>query len=173
MKLSFLAFFLCASLACAGQSRAATLPDSCGADNVNFDVKTEKSQAGPAGPAEGKAQIIFIENESQMIGLGMYATVRFGMDGAWVGANYGNSYFALTVDPGVHHLCASWQSSLRSVKKNVDLTSFTAEPGQVYYFAAQVTVASRDNTIFGLSQLNEDEGKYRVKESKLSTSKPK
>ncbi|MFZ3330998.1 MAG: hypothetical protein WA197_10240, partial [Candidatus Acidiferrales bacterium] len=42
MKLSFPAFFLCASLACAGRSRAATLPDSCGADNVNFDVKTEK-----------------------------------------------------------------------------------------------------------------------------------
>jgi hypothetical protein len=173
MKRGLSALVLCACLACAGRVRATTLPDSCGADNVNFDVKTEKSQAGPAGPAEGKAQIIFIENESQMIGLGMYATVRFGMDGAWVGANHGQSYFALTVDPGVHHLCASWQSSLRSVKKNVDLTSFTAEPGHVYYFAAQVTVASRDNMIFGLSQLNEDEGKYRVKESKLSTSKPK
>ncbi|MGA7226277.1 MAG: hypothetical protein WA603_13510 [Candidatus Acidiferrales bacterium] len=136
-------------------------------------MSKQKSQAGPTGPAEGKAQIVFIENENQMMGLGMYATVRFGMDGAWVGANYGNSYFALTVDPGVHHLCASWQSSLKSLKKNVELTSFTAEPGHVYYFAAQVTVASRDNAIFGLSQLNEDEGKYRVEESKLSTSKPK
>ena len=103
----------------------------------------------------------------------MYATVRFGMDGAWVGANHSNSYFALPVDPGVHHLSASWQSSLGRLKKNVDLTSFTAESGQVYYFAAQVTVASRDSMIFGLSQLNEDEGKYRVKLSKLSTSKPK
>jgi len=130
MKLSLRAFFLCASLACAGQAWAATLPDSCGADNVKFDVKTEKHQAAPAGPAEGKAQIVFIENERQMIGAGMYATVRFGMDGAWVGANYGDSYFALTVDPGVHHLCASWQSSLRSLKKNVDLTSFTAEPSR-------------------------------------------
>lgn len=103
----------------------------------------------------------------------MYATVRFGMDGAWVGANYGNSYFAVTVDPGIHHLCASWQSSLGTLKKNVDLTSFTAEPGQVYYFAAQVIVVARDSFTFGISQLNEDEGKYRVKLSKLSTSKPK
>ena len=123
MKLSLRAFFLCASLACAGQARAATLPDSCGADNVKFDVTTEKNQAAPAGPAEGKAQIVFIENESQMIGAGMYATVRFGMDGAWVGANYGNSYFALTVDPGVHHLCASWQSSLGMLKKSMPAKS--------------------------------------------------
>ncbi|MGD0790976.1 MAG: hypothetical protein ABR920_04325 [Terriglobales bacterium] len=173
MKPGLSALFFCASLACAGQLWATTLPDSCGNDKVKFDVKTEEGQPAPAGPAEGKAQIVFIENENQMIGAFMYATVRFGMDGAWVGANYGNSYFALTVDPGVHHLCASWQSSLGRLKKNVDLTSFTAEPGQVYYFAAQVTVASRDSMIFGLSQLNEDEGKYRVKLSKLSTSKPK
>jgi hypothetical protein len=173
MKLSLRAFFLGVCLACAGQAGAATLPDSCGADNVKLGVKTEKNQAPLAGPAEGKAQIVFIENENQMIGPFMHATVRFGVDGAWVGANYGNSYFALTVDTGVHHLCASWQSSLGGLKKNVDLTSFTAEPGRVYYFAAQVTVASRDSMIFGLSQLNEDEGRYRVKESKLSTSKPK
>jgi hypothetical protein len=173
MRPSLKCIFLCASLACAGQVWATTLPDSCGDDKVKFDVKTEEGQPAPAGPAEGKAQIVFIENENQMIGAFMYATVRFGMDGAWVGANYSNSYFALPVGPGVHHLCASWQSSLGRLKNNVDLTSFTAESGQVYYFAAQVTVASRDSMIFGLSQLNEDEGKYRVKLSKLSTSKPK
>ncbi len=103
----------------------------------------------------------------------MHATVRFGIDGAWAGANNGNSYFALTVDPGVHHLCASWQSTLETLKKNVDLTSFTAEPGKVYYFAAQVTVNSRNSVTFGLSQLNEDEGRYRVANLKLSTSKTK
>jgi hypothetical protein len=173
MKRSLRGFFLCASLACAGHVRARVLPDSCGDDKVKFDVKTEEGQPPPAGPAEGKAQVVFIENENQMIGPFMHATVRLGMDGAWVGANYGNSYFALTVEPGVHHLCASWQSSLGRSKKNVELTSFTAEPGQVYYFAAQVTVTSRDSTIFGLSQLNEDEGKYRVKLSKLSSSRPK
>jgi hypothetical protein len=173
MKPGLRVFFLCASLACAGQVWATPLPDSCGDDKIKFDVKTEGDQPAPAGPAEGKAQIVFIENENSKFSLFSDVTVRFGMDGAWVGANYGNSYFALTVDPGVHHLCASWQSALERLQKNVDLTSLTAEPGQVYYFAAQVTLNSRDNPTFGLSQLNEDEGKYRVKESKLSTSKPK
>jgi hypothetical protein len=66
-----------------------------------------------------------------------------------------------------HHLCAFWEG------KNIDATSFTAEPGPVYYFAARVTVNSRYSLTFGLSQSNEDEGKYLVKESKLSTSKLK
>jgi hypothetical protein len=171
MKLSLGAFFLCASLACAGQVRASVLPDSCGNDKIKFDVKTEKGQPAPTGPAEGKAQIVFIENENQMVVPFHDATVRFGMDGAWVGASYGNSYFALTVNPGVHHLCASWQSNIG--KKNVDVTSFTAEPGQIYYFAAEVTVNSLSSITFGLSQLNEDQGKYRLKTWKLSTSKPK
>ncbi|MGB8062863.1 MAG: hypothetical protein WCF26_13270 [Candidatus Sulfotelmatobacter sp.] len=137
MRPSLSALFLCASLTCAGQVWATTLPDSCGNDKVKFAVKIEEGQPVPAGPVEGKAQIVFIESENQPIGPFMHATVRLGMDGAWVGANYGNSYFALTVDPGVHHLCASWEG------KNVDATSFTADPGQVYYFAAHVTVNSR------------------------------
>lgn len=171
LKLSLAAFFLCASLVCAGPGRATALPDSCGNDQIKFDVKTEKGQPAPAAPDASKAQIIFMENENQMVVPFHDATVRFGMDGAWVGANYGNSYFALTVNPGVHHLCASWQSDIE--KKNVDVTSFTAEPGKIYYFAADVTVNSRSSITFGLSQLNEDQGKYRLKTWKLSTSKPK
>jgi hypothetical protein len=167
MKPILSGLFLCASLVYASQVWATTLPDSCGIDKVKFNVTTEEGQPVPATPAEAKAQVVFIEGENQPIGPFMHATVRLGMDGAWVGANHGNSYFALTVDPGVHHLCASWGG------KNVDATSFTAEPGQVYYFGAKVTVNSRYSVTFGLSQLNEDEGKYLVKGSKLSTSKPK
>ncbi len=166
------AFLLSAFLACAGQAAANTLPDSCGDDKVKFDVTTQEGQPLPPAP-EAKAQIIFIQTENQMVTPLGDATIRFGMDGSWVGVNNGNSYFALTVDPGVHHLCASWQSVLGRLKKNVDLTLFTAEPGQTYYFAAQVTVTSRDSVTFALSQLNQDEGKYRLKLSKLSTSNPK
>ncbi len=167
---------LCAFLACAGQAQATTLPDACGDDKVKFDFKTEKNQPAPAPPEPGKAQIVFVENENQMIGPFMYATVRYGMDGAWVGANKGDSYFTVTVDPGVHHLCASWQSAIHMLKKNIDVAFFTAEPGKVYYFAAQVLVIptgkNSANYTFGLSQLNEDEGKYRVKAWKRATSKP-
>jgi hypothetical protein len=167
------AFLLSAFLVCAGQAAANTLPDSCGDDKVKFDVSTQEGQPLPPAPPEGKAQIILIQTENQMVTLAGDATIRFGMDGSWVGANYGNSYFALTVEPGVHHLCASWQSVWGRLKKNVDLALFTAEPDQTYYFAAQVTVTSRENVTFALSQLNEDEGKYRLKLSKLSASNSK
>jgi hypothetical protein len=166
-------FLLYAFLASAGQAAANTLPDSCGDDKVKFDVATQEGQPLPPAPPEGKAQIVFMQIENQMVTPFSEATIRFGMDGSWVGANNGNSYFALTVDPGVHHLCASWQSVLETFKKNVGLTLFTAEPGKTYYFAAQVTVTSRDNVTFALSPLNEDEGKYRLKSSKLSTSNPR
>jgi hypothetical protein len=164
---------LFASLLIAAQARATVLPDACGDDTVKFNVTAQKNQVAPAPPVAGKAQIVFIENENMMIGTFMYATVRFGLDGAWAGANYNNSYFAVTVDPGVHHLCASWQSSLGMIKKNIDVVSFTAEPGKVYYFAANVKVipADHENTTFdfGLSQLDDDAGHYRVKAWKLAT----
>ena len=169
MKPSLSALLFCASMVIAVQARATTLPDACGDDKIKFDVKTEKSKTAPLPPAAGKAQIVFIENENQMIGPFMYATVRFGLDGIWAGANNNNSYFTVTVDPGVHHLCASWQSTLRMLKKSIDVASFTAEPANVKVIPTGDNSATYD---FGLSQLDDDEGQYRVKAWKLATSTP-
>jgi hypothetical protein len=61
--------------------------------------------------------------------------------------------------------------------KNVDVASFTAEPGKVYYFAAEVkSTLDGDNNVtcdFGFSQLDDDAGNYRVKAWKLATWKSK
>jgi hypothetical protein len=177
MKPRLSAFCLCASLAFAIQARATVLPDACGDDKIKFDVSAKSNQPPPAPPAEGKAQIVFVENENHMIGPFMTATVRFGLDGAWAGANNNNSYFAVNVDPGVHHLCVSWQSALPTLKKSIDVASFTAEPGKVYYFAANVKVIpTGDNNVtydFSLSPLDDDAGRYRLKAWKLATATPK
>jgi hypothetical protein len=177
MKPMLVPVFLFLSIASSAQAWSTILPDSCGDDKVKFDVATQKDQPAPAPPGAGKAQIIFIENENQMIGPFMYATIRFGLDGAWAGANNNNSYFAVLVDPGVHHLCASWQSALPRLKKSIDVTSFTAEPGKVYYFAADVRVIPvGDNNAtfdFALTQLDDDKGQYRVKAWKVATATPK
>jgi hypothetical protein len=198
MKSKLFLLLLCALLVCGVCASAKTvLPDACGDDSVKFDVKTEKDQRQPAGPAAGKAQIVFIENENQALGIGKHATIRYGMDGTWMGANNDNSYFVADVDPGVHHLCVSWQSSLGVLKKSIDVASFTAEAGKVYYFAANIAITNTGggmvaptmgangqmsgggmvhgaaNVNFNLAQLAEDEGKYRVKAWKLSTWKSK
>ena len=84
MKSLLAAFFLCLSLVCASHAWAVDLPSSCGDNNVQFSAKAKAGKPLPAAPAAGKAQIIFIENENQMIGPFMHATVRYGIDGAWV-----------------------------------------------------------------------------------------
>jgi len=173
MKPRLSVFLICIPLAFAVQARATILPDACGDDKVKFEVSTKSKQPPPAAPADGKAQIVFIENENHMLGPFMYATVRFGLDGAWAGANNNNSYFTVNVDPGVHHLCVSWQSALPMLKKSIDVASFTAEPGKVYYFAANVKVIpTGENSAtydFGLEQLDDDAGQYRLKAWKLAS----
>jgi hypothetical protein len=172
MKKELSVLFLGLALLSAGRAWGTVLPDACGDDKVKFDVSAEKSKTPPASPEGGKAQIVFIENENRMIGPFMYATIRYGLDGAWAGANKNNSYFTVLVDPGVHHLCASWQSALPSLKKSIDTASFTAEPGKTYYFAANVRVIPvGENSAtfdFDLQPLDEDAGKYRVKAWKLA-----
>jgi hypothetical protein len=191
MKYTLFAILLCASLVSSVCARAKTiLPDACGDDKINFGVSTQKHQPPPAPPAEGKAQIIFIQS-----GRGI---ARYGIDGSWVGANDGDSYFAVTVDPGEHHLCMSFQLGLATSKmkqENVRTASITAEQGKVYYFeatASRVGVSPGSTTyvhnsggatggqfvhsggspgipVFDFAQLDEDTGKYRVKAWKLAT----
>jgi len=172
MRSKLVVLALAALFGAAIQAEASTLPDSCGDDKTKFEVKTQKEQSAPAAPEAGKAQLILIESENQMVTPFHDATVRWGMDGAWIGADNGNSYFALAVNPGTHHVCVNWQSAFKNLKKNVDLTSFTAEPGHIYYFQVDVNVESQYSVSFAISQINDDKGQYLVKTSALSKSKP-
>ena len=183
MKTRLVLFLLCLSLVFANTALAKTvLPDACGDDSVKFDVKTQKDQPPPGPPSAGKAQIVFIETLDRTwmcLGCGTPST-RFGVDGNWVGGNQGNSYFAIEVDPGVHHLCTGWQSVFGHLKQMVGLDSFTAEAGKVYYYEAKATLhvhsygnnSRETDRSLDFTRLSEDEGKYRVKASELSTFKP-
>jgi hypothetical protein len=185
---------LCASLSAPVCAHAKTiLPDACGDDSAKFEVDTQENQPAPAPPSAGKAQIVFIEAyEKNMPVIGGAPVVRFGMDGVWVGANKGDSYFTMNIDPGVHHLCASWQTISGRMKKNsVGMDSFTAEAGKTYYYQFKFTLNGHSygrgygpgvtnggggmsmDYSFEFGAASEDEGKYHIKASKLSTSKPK
>ena len=163
-------------LAAATLQAKTILPDACGDDKVKFEIKTEKDHAAPGAPNSGKAQLVLIEALDKTFCWGCSVATRFGMDGAWVGANNGDSYFVLSIDRGEHHLCADWQSVFGTLKKKIGLTSFTAEAGKVYYFEALVTQkqTSKDyvDRDLDLKQLNDDEGKFRIKASRFSTSTP-
>jgi hypothetical protein len=178
MKTKLVLFLLCFSLAFANSALAKTiLPDACGDDSVKFDVKTEKNQPAPAGPDAGKAQIVFINMVPYESALAKFPVIRYGVDGAWVGANKGDSYFTLTVDPGVRNVCVSAQGVLKGAAKDfIDQATLTAEAGKVYYFETNFGIIGGMGgggvMTFGIAPLDEKAGKYRVKAWKLSTSKP-
>lgn len=184
MKVGFGVLLVCGFLFCSEYIHATVLPDACGKGNVNFSVTTQPGAAAPDNPKTNEAQIVFIETiEKEGMGLciGCGVTTRFGVDGSWVGANNGGTYFVYDVPAGEHHLCANWQSRLSMFNKNVGVAEVNAEPGKVYYFEAKVVMKSfdagngmTDQTYrLYLKQLSEDEGKYAVKISALSRSKPK
>ena len=131
--IALLAITLCA----ASQASAANWPDACGKDAVQFKVKTSKAQSELVAPEAGKALIVFTESVSGQFGSAPIA--RFGVDGSWAGANKGASYFAISVAPGEHHLCAVRQSGAKSDKVNVGEATINAQAGNVYYYDFKIT----------------------------------
>jgi len=169
----------CALLVPAAQALATVMPESCGKDEIRFDVKVKmppEGQASPdiAPPAPGKAQIVFIEDLNSATFSLTTPTTRFGVDGDWVGANKGDSHFAIDVAPGEHNLCVNWQSDSPYESNKVGMDTFTAEAGKIYYYEVKVIRlpgGSALDFLFDLKQLSGIEGRYRTRISGVSTSK--
>lgn len=169
---------------CLSRVRAAPLPYACGADRFTFDVTAQKIQTAPAPPDPGKSQIVFIEVvDRNSTCFHCDATIRFGIDGAWIGANQANSYFAIDVVPGQHRLCVASQSTSSRPKPMIGSASFKAEAGITYYFEAKVTFQAHQpgtgadprHEVDGnldLVQVGDDEGRRLVKDLAFSTFSP-
>lgn len=180
MKSRLVLLLLGASMIPAIQARATVLPESCGPDATTFNVKVQMPPDGEpspdiAPPAPGKAQIIFIETMNSE-GLHLTTpTTRFGVDGAWAGADKGNSRFAVDVTPGVHNVCVNWQSGWSDESDKVGMDTFTAEAGKIYYYEVKIVRLDQGgkhlDIFFTLSQLGGIEGRYRTKVSGVSTFK--
>ncbi len=84
-----------------------------------------------------------------------------------MGANKKNSYFALGVEPGEHHLCAVVQSCF--VKGGPELAHLTAEAGKVYYFRTRIFFAEKTAEYFSLVPADGDEGAYLIASYPLAT----
>ena len=174
MKSSFVVlFFAATALAQTTKSTAINAP-GCGAHNVKFTVKTDKTTHPAAKPDKEKAIIYFLEDDSGFESTPR-PTTRLGVDGAWVGANHGDSYFYVSIDPGEHHLCASWQSWVGfGMRETGAAAHFTAEPGQTYYFRVRNTwLREHGVTRVELTPIDSDEGQLLTSRYALSSSQPK
>jgi uncharacterized protein DUF2846 len=174
MKAALL-FFLLASPSFAQNKLAEpAVAPGCGAEDAKFDVKTVKGQHASAQPDAGKALVYFIEDDSDYGGF-FKLTTRAGLDGAWVGATHGNSYFYFSVAPGEHHLCASWQTAGVSEQDHTRAVAhFTAEAGKVYFFRVK-NKRNRDygTGVIDFAPLDSDEGLLLANTFALTTSRPR
>ena len=134
------------------QAAAARTAAGCGPSNVEFDVKTDNQQHPVSQPEPGKALVYFLHVESQDGGIlnKGWVTSRVGIDGGWVGANHGKSYFFLSVAPGDHAACVDWQSSHKTYSRQNAAMSFRAEAGKVYYIRTTVMEITQLQKIPGM-----------------------
>jgi hypothetical protein len=152
------------------QAMAARAAAGCGSDNVQYDVKTDKSQHPLGQVPDGKALIYIFEQEktdAEAFKIGA-VTIRVGLDGQWIGANHGNTYFYFPVDPGDHSICANWQSSIGKLAKQASAASLSAEAGQSYYFQVRVDERSHDNPAIWLEPVDPAEAKLLIASASLS-----
>lgn len=180
MKTAFVVIFLTSFAFAQNPDRVPHAPPACGPLNTEFQTKVDYNQAADFQAQSGKA-LVFVA-EDQKFQAAREVTARIGADGAWVGATHGNSYIFFPLDPGEHHLCADWRSSLLSDGRRVSLFGFTAEAGKVYYFrvrtmggpSSMLDRSSRDESAtLDLERINDDEGKLLVSTSPYSASHPK
>ena len=76
------------------------------------------------------ATLYFVDDDGSGVGGGS-PTARYAVDGAWAGANQGESWFAVEVAPGERHLCAALQSSFA---QRAEVMQLNAEAGENYFF---------------------------------------
>jgi hypothetical protein len=134
---------------------------ACGPRDVSFEVTADVSQHPTPPPESGKALVYVVQDDR--------ITTKFGVDGKWVGANHGRTYFFVPIDPGEHHLCVI---SRVGVYTRLALHQLRAEAGTTYYFHPHV-VRYLWGFEIDLSQLDPDEGRDLVARAKFSTSHPK
>jgi hypothetical protein len=164
------------ALPASGQSQPAStaVAPGCGPANIEFDVKTDNKQHPTAQPDAGKALVYFLQDDADFNSRPR-PTTRFGLDGAWVGATHSDSYVYVLVDPGEHHLCASWQGLVvLGPKRGEAALQITVEAGQAYYFRAKNIEDPRTRPAeLIVRELDPDEAQLLMSKFSFSISNPK
>jgi hypothetical protein len=151
------------------QAPAVSARGGCGPTEAQYAVKTDRKQHPVAALDAGKAVVYVFEDMERG------PTMRVGLDGAWIGANKGKSYFFFSVDPGEHQVCTNWQSGTfkETAKRIGSAMTLKAEAGKVYYLRTQVYERSERDINVKFEPVETAEGQFLISASAFSTSHPK
>jgi hypothetical protein len=149
----------------------------CGSSKAGWDVKTVKDHPPSPKPQDGKALVYVVQTMWVQPGIVIgseKATTRVGVDGTWIGANHGDSYFFFPVDPGEHSICTDWQSTFYARSGLASAADLNAEAGATYYFRVKVRDASqyRPGEV-KIEPIDKSEARLLLGRSSFSTSHPK
>jgi hypothetical protein len=149
----------------------------CGADATKFKVQGAEVNSATykpdPPPGEKEARVFLVQDSGGQVNcfhLGCI-TSRAGLDGVWIGANQGDSYFSFVVTPGEHHLCVNWQSKFGNESSHHALANFQADAGKNYYFRVRVW-GKAGQAYMDLDAVNNDEGRYLVSRATQAISQP-
>jgi hypothetical protein len=171
MKQAMVAFLFCVPFVLICELRATTLPDACGDDKIKVDVAVQKPLTAPPAANATTATLVFVQRLGEScIGC---SVSRVGLDGTWIGANKGASFFSVTTAPGDHHVCALWEAPLAKVENRIGLTDFEALAGQIYYFEIEISPNGTGEFAMRLKPISADMGAFLVSRSKQSLATPK
>lgn len=161
-------FFLIA----VGASKPAAAQDACGSPRVKYTVKQVAAQPPPPQPEPGKALVFVVEHQVSTPAICVHCAIatRVAVDGQWVGAGSGDSWFAFSLAPGPHHLCAMFQARFSSTAQDKYFAPLTVESGKTYYIETRVEALDNQYQNIRLLPLNEEEGKDRVQTFPFSDS---
>ncbi|MGC1383893.1 MAG: hypothetical protein WA823_08945 [Candidatus Acidiferrales bacterium] len=109
----------------------------CGPAGERFAVTKGSKDQTNSRPEAGKALIYFVQDDRFFTNK-TQPTIKWGLDGAWVGATQHLLYFRMTIEPGEHRLCSEWQAPDTVSKRTIfGAAILHARAGQTYYYRAQ------------------------------------
>jgi hypothetical protein len=131
---------------------------ACGTKDkeISFSVSTDKKNHPIPAPSEGKAMVYVIRPTM----MGNKIQTKFAVDGEWKGANRGDNYFFLELEPGEHYFCS--QSENRDALKLLLVSGKT-------YFIQQHIVGGFVKVRNRLEVIPEEKGRGKLTELNLAT----
>jgi len=139
---------------------------ACAQSGEDIAVDLDDSQHAIAQPAPDEALVYFIQDTDPAV-IPPFRIASVGIDGRFVGANRGNSYFAVAVQPGWHDLCTQVLSPLAG--GDWDFDHLIAEPGKVYYFRTRVFFSDSAAELSALVPIDSDDAANLITSYPLAT----